>query len=97
MTPKSKIDFVDLNDDTKNNELTIRTTEHDFLPVCDKNFSNIYGIIKIKTILKSFEADFNVIECLKKTCWNLTTYLLKPLINPITKFQKNKKKSWSYN
>ena len=48
MTPKSKIDFVDLNDDTKNNELTIRTTEHDFLPVCDKNFSNIHGIIKNK-------------------------------------------------
>ena len=92
MTPKSKIDFVDLNDDEKNNELIIRTTEHDFMPICDKNFSNIHGIIKIKTILKSFEADFKIIESLKKNI--LEPYYIPietPLLTQLQNFKRTKK------
>ena len=96
MTPKSKIDFVDLNDDTKNNELTIRTTEHDFLPVCDKNFSNIHGIIKIKTILKSFESDFKIVENIKKNMLEPYFIPLKLLYYRNYKISKEQKKSWTY-
>ena len=96
MTPKSKIDFIDLNDDKKNNELTIRTTEHDFLPVCDKNFANIYGIIKIKTILKSLEAESIIVENLKQNM--LEPYYIPietPLLTQLQNFKRTKK-SWAY-
>jgi putative hemolysin len=75
MTPRTEIDWLDLEDPIDENFRKITTTEHSYFPVCREDLDRVVGVLKAKALL-------NQLLYKKDEKIELETFLLKPLFLP---------------